>query len=79
MTAYQIDGSHLFELLLIKQRSAGKIFFIENVLPGSDFWTTILVLIHSPEGCERGLLRDNETFKLLPMMRKFPFPTMAVS
>lgn len=77
MTAYQIDGLHLSQLLLIKQRSAGKMVFIENVLPASDFWTTTLVLTHSPEECERGLFRDNETFKLLPIVRKFPFPTMA--
>lgn len=51
MTAYQIDAPHLFELLLIKQRSAGLMVFTENILPASDFWTTTLVLIHSPEEC----------------------------
>lgn len=37
--AYQMGGPHLFELLLIKQRSVGKMVFTENVLPASDFWT----------------------------------------
>lgn len=55
MTAYQIDGLHLSQLLLIKQRSAGKMVFIENVLPAGDFWTTTLVLTHSPEECERSV------------------------
>ncbi|RLW05876.1 hypothetical protein DV515_00004903 [Chloebia gouldiae] len=58
MTAYQIDGPHLFELLLIKQGSAGKMVFTENVLPVSGFWTTTLVLICSPEEFERGRFRD---------------------
>lgn len=79
MTAYQIDGPYLFELLLIKQRSASKMVFMENVLPASDFWTTTLVLSQSPEECERGRFRGNKTFKLLAVVRKFPCPTVAVS
>lgn len=79
MTAYQIDGPHLFELLLIKQRSADKMVSTENVLPASDFWAMTLVLIHSPEECRRGRFRGNKSFKLLAVVRKFPFPTVAVS
>lgn len=79
MTAYQRDGPHLFELLLIKQRSVDKMVFTENVLPASDFWTTTLVLIHSTEEHRRGRFRGNKTFRLLAVVRKFPFPTVAVS
>lgn len=78
-TAYQIDDPHLFELLLIKQRSASKMVFMENILPASDFWTTTLVLSHSPEECERGWFRGNKTFKLLAVVRKFPCSTVTVS
>lgn len=52
--------------------------FTENVLPASDFWNTTLALIHSPEECKRGRFRGNKTFKLLAVVRKFPFPTVAV-
>lgn len=79
MTAYQIDDPHLFELVFINQRSASKMVFTENVLPASDFWTMSLVLIHSPEECERGQFRGNKTFKFLAVVRKFPFPTVAAS
>lgn len=81
MTAYQIDDPHLFELLLVKQNWAGKMVFMENVLPASDFWTTTLVLSHGPEESERGQFRGNKTFKLLDVVRKFKFPcpTVAVS
>lgn len=69
---------HLFESLLIKLRSAGKMVFTENVLPASDCWNTTLALIHSPEECERGQFRGNKTFKFLAVVRKFPFPTVTV-
>lgn len=52
--------------------------FTENVLSASDFWNTTLALIHSPEECKRGWFRSNKTFKLLAVVRKFPFPTVVV-